>query len=135
MLSKTAQRLLLRAAKLIGQEHRWIKGQYIKSTHREEDRFCAIGAVMTAAREMGIERYSSEYMSAFTEVNDALCKNGRISRAGFETIPAFNDHHDTTYADVKQLFCDTVKQEVTDDSILDDDPKGGDRPDPARLPD
>lgn len=93
---------VLRAARdrVLTDESRWIKGIDWESVAPEDKRVCAVNA---AARG---QRVFNESMLIRDDVYDALHD---ALPAGFCTIPSFNDHPDTTFSDVIDLFDRAIK--------------------------
>ena len=111
-LSSNAQRVLLRATKLIGNKDCWIKGDSFRAKDGNMmGSYCAMGALYRASIEAPIEEgFTKSYYEAAAAVMRTL-----NNRKPCFTIPGFNDAEDTTHDDIKDLFCETVKRECCDD--------------------
>ena len=110
MLNKKAQEVLLRATQLISDRTRWIKGAGFRSGMEGlMHNYCALGALVRASRELSAEEYDRN------QVESALRKTlyGLNYHRGI-SVDSYNDNEATTHADVKNLFCETVKREVVD---------------------
>lgn len=114
-LTFTAQRILLRAAQLIGYEHRWIKGRLIVQTTGGGLYYCALGAIALASSEVTGQLECPESL----EVSKAVA---RQMPAGHSAIYTYNDHTLTQHKDVKAMFCKAVAEEV-DSPALAETPK------------
>ena len=107
-LSEKGQRVLARATELIGMRENWIKG----SAFRDKDgdkygSYCAVGAVHKAAAECGYSQLGRVFGPVEREVVLVLdwTANG--------SIVDLNDHPNTTHEEIKQAFCKTLKQELS----------------------
>ena len=95
------QRVLVRAAELINIRENWIKGSY-----RDGARYCAVGAIEKAANEIG-HAYDNDVRTVKGMVRKHVPKEGW-------GIEDYNDDPLTTYEEVKELFCKSVKAELGD---------------------
>lgn len=111
-ISKQAQKILLKATELISNPERWLKGGFRAKGVNGEERYCAWGAIKKASGFYD-GPLSVETERAYVEVYRTLSVAVRKLHPG-HTIPSFNDRPKTQHADVKALFCETVKREVTD---------------------
>lgn len=111
-LSSKAQEVLLRATQLIGDNTRWIKGHaFAPGPDGPMHGYCSLGAIELARIELGADRH--EYRS----VSDALSRTLH-NRGDSQGVINYNDHDTTTHEDVKRIFCETVKREITGDADI-----------------
>ena len=114
-LSLNAQRVLLRAAELINVRASWSKGFY-----EHGDKYCAIGALQRAEREV-VSEFDGHFN--FDQAKKALVREvTELYRGAYSSVEDFNDDNGTAYEDVKALFCRTVSKHVDDPSLLEDNP-------------
>lgn len=105
MSKKTTLEVLRAARDVIAAPEHWTKGAVARSCqgHRVHVHglsafcFCTVGAIR---RTMG-SNYSPHPFSALSQ-----CLPG-----GFKSLPDFNDHPDTTHADVLALFDKAIAKE------------------------
>ena len=112
----------MRAARLVGDKTRWIKnrlGYRGLDDPRHFGSFCALGAVAEAAVQEGtiphVGYAEADWMCHpdLVEVSNAL--TAKVNKLGYSSVPGFNDNHRTIHEDVKKIFCDAVKDNVTED--------------------
>lgn len=129
-LSKQAQQVLVAAAEMISEHpEAWMKGDYRAEVDGEQ-RFCAIGAVQLAAEQVAGTTRMDDLVEEICAVTNRLIyhlpadhPHGVYEKFGEAlvlhdgvTVEGFNDARETTYDDVKALFCRAVRAEVDDDS-------------------
>ena len=104
------QRVLIRAAKLISIKENWIQGSSFRTKNGDPyGSYCSLGALYRAAHEeLGVPM---QIGGKNRVVERAYINSLRMlrQRRGKEGIAAFNDAPSTTYDDVKNLFCKTVR--------------------------
>ena len=120
-LSKDAQNLLVEATRLIGIPGVWIQGKL--TGDKEQTTYCALGAICKAAELKGPITVNTYLEPTIHEVVRAVSKTIQdidlASHVAAAQIALFNDKSTTTQADVREIFCKTVKREVTDDTDQD----------------
>ena len=110
-LSKDAQNLLVEATRLIGIPGRWIQDD-LSSWKREGGKhvstYCAYGAVEHANATVRANGWDKTQVTmALERTCHALSRRGLVS---------FNDTDGRTQDEVKQIFCETVKRECTEEA-------------------
>jgi len=129
-LSPLGQRILMRATQLIQKPGAWIKHNYFGShgstTVIDYNRYCSLGAIhraaMDEAKVRDYQEVKGEFVKAQKEAQDALARTiaAKYGRDRGCAVHVFNDHTETSFQDVKETFCETVKREVTIDADEDD---------------
>lgn len=91
---------LIAAKALIDTPEKWIKGQYA-----DHDCLCALGAARMAffGSLSGHNRRADGWSGDHNPVAMAL-DNALIDKWAAESVEHFNDHPDTTHADIMALF-------------------------------
>lgn len=124
MISKDAQKILLRAAEILKYEENWVRENF---GYRESDgslKVCALGALRAAASEiMGVPETISEYSGLphfetwvyegcppYVEAAEVI---NASKPAEYDNVPDWNDNEKTTHEDVHGVFCAAVKTFVT----------------------
>ena len=126
------QCILIKAAELIKDSSKWVKGSWYGSRAANEGKMCMLGAIGRAIEaEVGIPIWlqlsdpeSAERCARRHNLVDQVIEliephvphgrdkiniNGKRSR-----VVNFNDHTDTTHEEVCKVFCDAVKAKVVD---------------------
>ena len=99
-----------RARTIIAEERRWVQGHLALNSkgrmadvgERDAYRFCAVGALQRAARELADDRDVADRVQAEIE------RFAGIPNRRFENLEAFNDSRRTTHAAVIRLFDDFI---------------------------
>lgn len=89
-----ARRVLVEARALIIDENKWTKFTYI-----EEGRYCAVGAHDVAVSRLASKKIARVRQASFGALRDAL-----PDQPFWAWIPEYNDHPETTHADIIALF-------------------------------
>ena len=115
------QRILIRAAELIGRPQGWCKRQWY-----DNERVCMLGAIGRATTELTGLKHSNRvteilvlrdaYGNTFNEnvdsVVDLVAPFSPIRVRGRSALVAFNDAPNTTQEQVREVFCKAVKKEL-----------------------
>lgn len=92
-MSVTAKDILTRASQIL--KNGWIKGRLSDIGADGRMLYCSLGAMSRAANEYGFTSYSEQFSRALEELEGAC---------GTSAIAAWNDHPNTTFAEVMNVF-------------------------------
>ena len=122
-MTPKAIKVLAKATELLGKRGKWVKGRIGDEAFDYEvggptghlETYCAVGAVREAmVQTKVIKSWSSpDDLHTQGQVLNALEKTINEKYPGkFYSVPGFNDNHRTKHADVKDVFCTTLKRET-----------------------
>ena len=101
----SVEEVLSRAQRKIGYKSQWIKENYIEYRPGKNACYCALGALGSAATDMGMrtgDKSDRVYETAIDLLYGAIPEQGVW--AGETAIIRFNDDPETTHEDVMRVF-------------------------------
>ena len=109
------QKVLVRASELIAVGENWIQGSYFVGENKEN--YCAVGAIIKASEEViprgSFGPHTTDKRDTIRQAVERMVYN-HVPYEEYHCIEEFNDDADTTYDDVKDVFCKAVKAALGD---------------------